>query len=64
MIAFLGLAQAATVLGNSLGNAPTAIRSDQIVVALSGGQTSRLRYVSCPFAPFVGSSDQNVCQGL
>ncbi len=64
MIAFLGLAQAATQLGNSLGNAPTSIRSDQIVVALSGGQTSRLRYVSCPFAPFVGSNDQNVCQGL
>jgi uncharacterized protein GlcG (DUF336 family) len=64
MIAFLGLAQAATQLGNSLGNAPTAIRSDQIVVALGGGATSRLRYVSCPFAPFVGSSDQNVCQGL
>ncbi len=64
MIGFLGLAQASTVLGNTLGNAPTAIRADQIVVALSGGQTSRLRYVSCPFAPFVGSSDQNVCQGL
>ncbi len=64
MIAFLGLAQAATQLGNSLGNAPTAIRSDQIEVALSGGQTSRLRYVSCPFAPFIGSNDQNVCQGL
>ena len=64
MIAFLGLAQAATQLGNALGNAPSAIRSDQIVVALSGGQTSRLRYVSCPFAPFIGSSDQNVCQGL
>jgi uncharacterized protein GlcG (DUF336 family) len=64
MIAFLGLAQAATQLGNSLGNSPSSMRSDQIVVALSGGQTSRLRYVSCPFAPFVGSSDQNVCQGL
>ena len=24
---------------------------------------SRLRYVNCPFAPFLGSSEQNVCQG-
>jgi hypothetical protein len=25
-------------------------------------QGTRLRWVLCPFAPFVGTSDQNVCQ--
>jgi hypothetical protein len=24
----------------------------------------RLRYVNCPFAPFLDTADQNVCQGL
>jgi hypothetical protein len=63
MIAFLGLANAATVLG-TIGNAPATIRADAIEFDLGGGRTSRLRYVSCPFAPFVGSDAQNVCQGL
>jgi hypothetical protein len=34
------------------------------VVTLGDGATARLRYVNCPFAPFVGSTAQNVCQGL
>ena len=63
MIAFLGLSNAGTVLG-TLSNAPPAIRADTVVVNLSGGASARLRYVSCPFAPFVGSTAQNVCQGL
>jgi hypothetical protein len=57
------LANAATVLG-SLDHAPATIRADAITFDLGGGRTNRLRYVSCPFAPFVGSSAQNVCQGL
>ena len=40
--------------------APAAVRSDQIVVSHPAGST-RLRYVSCPFAPFLESSQQNVC---
>jgi uncharacterized protein GlcG (DUF336 family) len=63
MIAFLGLSNAAAVLG-SVGNAPPAIRADTVVVTLGDGATARLRYVNCPFAPFVGSTAQNVCQGL
>lgn len=63
MIAFLGLANAATVLG-TIGNAPSAIRADTVVFDLGGGRTNRLRYASCPFAPFVGSDAQNVCTGL
>ena len=29
----------------------------------SGGSGVRLRYVSCPFAPFLDTNEQNVCQG-
>jgi uncharacterized protein GlcG (DUF336 family) len=60
MISFLGLDHAGARLG-SIGNADPAIRADQIVVSV--GQGVRLRYVNCPFAPFLGSDEQNVCQG-
>ncbi|HEX6866958.1 MAG TPA: heme-binding protein [Caulobacteraceae bacterium] len=61
MISFLGVYNAGQKVGG-IGEAPTNIRSDQIVVSLPGGSV-RLRYVNCPFAPFLGSSEQNVCQG-
>jgi uncharacterized protein GlcG (DUF336 family) len=64
MISFLGLAKAGSRLGTGIGNAPANIRSDQITVSLSDGRSVRLRYVNCPFTPFLNSSDQNVCQGL
>jgi uncharacterized protein GlcG (DUF336 family) len=60
MISFLGLHNAGVRLG-SLGNADPARRADQIVVPVGNGV--RLRYVNCPFAPFLGSTEQNVCQG-
>ena len=63
MIGFLGTSNAATKLSTGIGNAPAAIRSDQIVIALSGSPGVRLRYISCPFAPFLDTSDQNVCEG-
>ncbi len=59
MISFLGIANAARVLGTGLGHAPTALRADS--VALPGGQ---LRYVQCPQAPFNDSDAQNVCASL
>jgi uncharacterized protein GlcG (DUF336 family) len=62
MIGFLGLNNAGMRVGG-IGNAPAAIRSDQIVVDL-GNATVRLRYVSCPFAPFLDTSAQDVCKGL
>ena len=46
-----------------IGNAPVAIRADNIVVDLGDAQV-RLRYVNCPFAPFLDTSAQNVCSGL
>jgi uncharacterized protein GlcG (DUF336 family) len=60
MISFLGLHEAGLRLG-SIGNSDPARRADQIVVPIGSGV--RLRYVNCPFAPFLGSSEQNVCQG-
>lgn len=62
MIGFLGLFNAGSRLGGTLGHPPAAIRSDQIVIATPPSNT-RLRYVNCPFAPFVDTADQNVCQG-
>lgn len=62
MISFLGLNNAGKMLG-SVGNAPADIRSDRIVVNL-GNANVRLRYVSCPFAPFLDTTEQNVCEGL
>jgi uncharacterized protein GlcG (DUF336 family) len=63
MISFLGLHNGGQQVGG-VGNAAPAIRADQIVVQLSGGGSARLRYVNCPFAPFLDSTAQNVCQGL
>jgi uncharacterized protein GlcG (DUF336 family) len=58
MTAFLGLYNASQRVG--VANADTAIRADQLVV---GNPPTRLRYVNCPFAPFLDTADQNVCQG-
>ena len=60
MASFLGVANA-TARGIAPKNADPAIRADTVL----SGQLSvaRLRYVSCPFAPFLDASDQNVCQG-
>jgi len=63
MIAFLGLYNASQLPGATINEAPPAIRCDQIVVPGVGPDGTRLRYVLCPFNPFVGTNDQNVCQG-
>jgi hypothetical protein len=62
MISFLGLHNAGVRIGG-IGNAPKDIRADTIVVDL-GNANVRLRYVSCPFAPFLDTDQQNVCEGL
>jgi len=59
MIAFLGVTRASIALGGSIGNAPAAIRADRLTP-----QGVRLRYVSCPPAPFNSRDEQNVCEGL
>ncbi|MCB0322765.1 MAG: hypothetical protein KDD69_04295 [Bdellovibrionales bacterium] len=42
-------------------NAPREIRADTIIPNVPH---TRLRYVNCPEAPFRGSNEQNVCDGL
>ena len=59
MVAFLGLSNAAGRV--SITQADPTIRADQLLVGPPPAQ--RLRYVNCPFAPFLDTSDQNVCQG-
>jgi uncharacterized protein GlcG (DUF336 family) len=63
MISFLGLNNAGVRLGGGIGNAPNASRADRIVVQV-GSRQVRLRYVNCPFAPFLDTAAQNVCEGL
>ena len=60
MISFLGLFNAGARVGG-IGNADKAIRSDQIVVNVGAGV--RLRYVGCPFAPFLDTANQSPCDG-
>ncbi|HEX3367345.1 heme-binding protein [Phenylobacterium sp.] len=59
MVAFLGLFNASSRVG--IGEADPSIRADQLLVGPAPAQ--RLLYVNCPFAPFLDTSDQNVCQG-
>jgi uncharacterized protein GlcG (DUF336 family) len=58
MVAFLGLNNAGQALGGAIGNAPADRRADTLLP-----QGIRLRYVQCPQAPFLNTSDQNVCEG-
>lgn len=62
MISFLGLHNAGVRTG-TINNAPNEIRADRIVVAV-GNRQVRLRFVNCPFAPFLDDPAQNVCEGL
>lgn len=57
MIAFLGLHNAGQALG-SINHAPPAMRADNLTP-----QGIRLRYVQCPQSPYLGSDEQNVCDG-
>ena len=62
MISFLGGANnGGARAGNGLGNAPKPIRADTVIPP---GTNTRLRYVNCPFAPFLDTSAQNACEGL
>jgi len=60
MISFLGLYNGGNRV-QTLSNAAAAMRADQLVVGPTA--PARLRFVSCPFAPFLDTNDQNVCQG-
>ncbi|ATE65388.1 heme-binding protein [Rhizorhabdus dicambivorans] len=60
MISFLGLFNGGARVG-TVGHAPMSIRADTLVVNVGAGV--RLRYVNCPFAPFLDTSEQVVCDG-
>lgn len=62
MVSFLGTHNGAQ-RQTGINNAAPDIRADRIVVNI-GGTGVRLRYVNCPFAPFLDTDEQNVCQGL
>ncbi|MBB3860582.1 uncharacterized protein GlcG (DUF336 family) [Novosphingobium hassiacum] len=57
MISFLGTHNGGLKVGG-IGNAPKAIRADTLTPA-----GVRLRYVNCPFAPFLDTPEQNACEG-
>ncbi|HEX6833420.1 MAG TPA: heme-binding protein, partial [Rudaea sp.] len=58
MVSFLGLNNAGQALAGKIGNAPVAMRADQLAP-----QGSHLKYVECPQAPFLDTNDANVCGG-
>jgi len=58
MVSFLGVHNAGVLLNGAIGNAPPGRRADQLVP-----RGARLRYVQCPQAPFLDSTEQNVCEG-
>ncbi|MFQ5466693.1 MAG: heme-binding protein [Kiloniellaceae bacterium] len=58
LVAFLGLNNAGIEV--NVGNAPQSIRADTLTP-----KGVRLRYINCPFAPFLDDpTNQNVCAGL
>lgn len=56
MVSFLGVHEAGLALGGAIGNAPTAMRADQLLI-----DGVRPRYIQCPQAPFLDSDEQDVC---
>jgi len=61
MISFLALHQAGLRLATELQNAPESIRADKINIP---DQSTRLRYINCPQAPFLNSTESGVCNGI
>ena len=58
MVAFLGI-QGAVNAGGAFSQAPTDLRADQLQPA-----GARLRYISCPQAPFTDSTQADPCRGF
>jgi uncharacterized protein GlcG (DUF336 family) len=58
MVAFLGLQNASQALHGSINQAPMNRRADTLTP-----QGVRLLYVQCPQSPFLGSDQENICDG-
>lgn len=61
LVAFLGLANAGSILATGIANAPAGMRADTI---FPPGTGTNLRYVQCPVAPFLDSTQTDACNGL
>jgi uncharacterized protein GlcG (DUF336 family) len=59
LVAFVGLSNGAAVLNSGIQQAPPNIRADTLAPL-----NARLLYVQCPQAPYLDTSDANVCGGL
>jgi uncharacterized protein GlcG (DUF336 family) len=65
MVAFLGANNGGSIRGNGLGNAPPAVRADQISIKPApSDQPGNLLYVQCPPQPFLDSDATDPCSGL
>jgi len=58
MISFRGLYDGGVALGTGVGHAPPALRADNLAP-----QGSHLRFVNCPYNPFLNSRTRNACSG-
>lgn len=58
MVSFLGVHNAGINLNGAINNAPINIRADNLTP-----QGTRLRFIQCPFSPFLNSTEENVCRG-
>ena len=58
MVSFLGVHNAGVTLNGTINNAPINIRADNLTP-----QGTRLRFIQCPFSPFLNSNEENVCRG-
>jgi uncharacterized protein GlcG (DUF336 family) len=60
MIAFLSLQRLSADIGSTLNQAPVSQRADLVRTAPG----IHLRYVQCPFSPYLQNHDQGVCNGF
>lgn len=61
LVAFLGLANAGSILATGIANAPSGMRADTI---FPPGTGTNLRYVQCPVAPFLDTTQSDACNGI
>jgi uncharacterized protein GlcG (DUF336 family) len=59
MVAFLSVQRLSSEVGATIQQAPVNLRADRIATS----QNLNLRYVQCPFSPYLLSADQGVCDG-
>jgi uncharacterized protein GlcG (DUF336 family) len=61
LVAFLGLANAGSILATGIANAPAGMRADTI---FPPGTGTNLRYVQCPVSPFLDTTQTDACNGI